>query len=60
MAPKPAGMSIRILDKEGAPIAKFDEDEFAPDLRKALLALYEKHRDALFIDVEFNAVAPAP
>ena len=51
---KAVGMSVRVLDKDGTAIAWFDENEFAPDLRTALLAFREKYPEALFIDVEFK------
>lgn len=55
------GMSVRILDKNGAEIAAFDGDEsvkarsgFSAELRSALLVFRGEYPDARFIDVEFE------
>ena len=51
-----AGLTVRVLDKNGNKIARYDEGQpgFPPELRAALRAFGEKHPDARFIDVEFQ------
>ena len=53
-------MSVRVLDKNGAPIATFFQGEsgeptpgFSDTLRDALLAFREQYPEAVFIDVAF-------
>jgi len=50
-----AGLTVRVLDKNGEKIARYDEGqtEFPAELRAALRAFGEKHPDARFIDVDF-------
>jgi hypothetical protein len=51
-----AGLTVRVLDKDGKKIARYDEGQtgFPPELRSALRAFGERHPDARFIDVEFG------
>ena len=60
MGAKPAaGMTVRVLDKDGTEMASFhdrpasDKRHISADLEKALLAFREEFPDARFIDVEF-------
>jgi hypothetical protein len=54
-------MSVRVLDKDGTPIATFFQGEpgepspgFSDALRDALLAFREQYPNTRFIDVEFT------